>query len=127
MLQLADTTLGGLLPRGVRFGLSSMAVCFSEFPPKETFLTVVRNGNYATWPKLTVTLIHQYMPDSDETAKGHLKGQRQGIRSTKYKVFKKLLEDEETRIKIEGESSPYQPLPPTKYNDMFLWVVDLTK
>jgi hypothetical protein len=67
-----------------------------------------------------VILIHQYMPDSDETAKGHLKGQRQGIQSTKYKVFKKLLEDKETRIKIEGERSPYQPLPPTKYNDMFV-------
>ncbi len=97
------------------------------WPPKETFLTAVRNGNYATWPKLILTLIHQYMPDSDETAKGHLKGQRQGIRLTKNKAFEKLLEDEETRIKIEGESSPFQPLPPTKCNDMFVRVVVLTK
>jgi hypothetical protein len=74
-----------------------------------------------------VTLIRQYIPDSDETAKGHLKGQQQGIRSTKNKAFKKLLEDEETRIKIEGESSPFQPLPPTKCNDMFVRVVDLTE
>ncbi len=49
------------------------------FPVKEQFIKAVRNGNYATWPKLTVTLINKYMPDSDETAKGHLKGQRQGI------------------------------------------------
>jgi len=49
------------------------------FPAKEQFIKAVRNGNYATWPKLTVTLINKYMPDSDETAKGHLKGQRQGI------------------------------------------------
>ena len=49
------------------------------FPVKESFIKAVRNGNYATWPKLTITLINKYMPDSDETAKGHLKGQRQGI------------------------------------------------
>ncbi len=67
------------------------------------------------------------MPDSDETAKGHLKGQRQGIRSTKHKAFAALIESKETRIKIEGENSPYQPLPPTKFNDMFVQVVDLTE
>ncbi len=44
------------------------------FPPKETFIRAICNGNYATWPKLTVQLIHKYMPDLDETAKGHLKG-----------------------------------------------------
>ncbi len=46
------------------------------FPVKESFIKAVRNGNYATWPKLTVTLINKYMPDSDKTEKGHLKGQR---------------------------------------------------
>ena len=37
-----------------------------------------------------------------------------------------LVEKEETRIKIEGESSPYKPLPTTKLNDIFVRVVDLT-
>jgi hypothetical protein len=53
------------------------------FPPKKTFIDAIRNGNYSTWPKLTATLINRYYPDSDETIKGHLKGQRQGIQSTK--------------------------------------------
>jgi len=96
------------------------------FPIKESFIKAVRKGNYATWPKLTVTLINKYMPDSDETAKGHLKGQRQGIGSTKHNAFTALVEQEETRIKIEGESSPYKPLPPTKLDDIFICVVDLT-
>ena len=97
------------------------------FPVKEQFIKAVRKGNYATWPKLTVNLIHKYMPDSDETTKGHLKGQRQGIRSTKQRAFERLLEGEETRIKIEGENSPFhQPLP-TKLNDMFVQVTDLTE
>ena len=96
------------------------------FPVKESFIKAVQNGNYATWPKLTVTLINKYMPDSDKTAKGHLKGQRQGIRSTKHNSFTALVKQEETRIKIEGESSPYKPLPPTKLNDIFMCMVDLT-
>jgi hypothetical protein len=28
------------------------------FPPKETFIDVIRSRNYATWPKLTVPLIN---------------------------------------------------------------------
>jgi hypothetical protein len=53
------------------------------FPPKEIFIRAVCNGNYATWPKLTIQLIHKYMPDLEKTAKGHLKGQCQGVRLTK--------------------------------------------
>jgi hypothetical protein len=52
------------------------------WPPKETFLSAVCHGNYTSWPKLMATMIHKYMPDSNETIKGHIKGQRQGIRST---------------------------------------------
>jgi len=96
------------------------------FPPKATFLKAVRNGHYATWPKLTATLVHKYMPDSDEMTKGHIKGQRQGIRSTKNHAINALVAAEETRIKIEGEHSPFQPFPTTKLNDIFLPVVDLT-
>ena len=97
------------------------------FPPKKTFIRAVHNGNYATWPKLTVQLIHKYMPDLDESAKGHLKGQHQGVRSTKQKAFEKMIEVEEARIKIEGESSPFRPLPPTKLNDIFVRVEDLNE
>ncbi len=49
------------------------------FPTKETFIDAVLNGNCATWPKLMVTLVNSYFPDSDETFKGHMKGQCQGI------------------------------------------------
>ena len=62
------------------------------FPTKATFIEAVRNGNYSTWPKLTVTLINRYFPDSDETIKGHLKGQRQCIRSTKQAALEKVFE-----------------------------------
>jgi hypothetical protein len=77
------------------------------------------------WPKLTVALIHRHMPYSDKTAKGHVKGQQQGIRSTKQRALEKIIRKEETRIKIEGEASPYRPLPPSKLNDIFVRVEDL--
>ncbi len=55
------------------------------FPVKETFLDAVQAGNYATWPGLTTTLIAKHFPDSDKTQKGHMKGQRKGVRSTRVK------------------------------------------
>jgi hypothetical protein len=75
------------------------------FPIKETFIRAICKGNYATWPKLTIQLIHKYMPDSDETAKGHLKGQCQGILSSKQKAFQKMIEVKEARIK--SKESPH--------------------
>jgi hypothetical protein len=76
------------------------------FPTKETFLEAVRAGNFATWPGLTTTLIAKHFPDSDETQKGHMKGQRKGVRSTKVK--------QTVEIKIEpGQkkqlTTTYQP------------------
>jgi hypothetical protein len=99
----------------------------ARFPPKEAFIKAIRNRNYETWPKLTVQLIHKYMPDSDETAKGHLKDQRQGVRLTKQKAFKKMIEVEEARIKIKGESSHLCLLPPTKLNNIFVRMEDLNE
>jgi hypothetical protein len=54
-------------------------------PVKETFLDAVWAGNYATWPGLSTTLIAKHFPDLEETQKGHMKGQRKGIRSTKVR------------------------------------------
>jgi hypothetical protein len=96
------------------------------FPTKATFIDTVRNGNYSTWPKLTVTLINCYFPDSDKTIKGHLKGQRQGIRSTKQVALEKIIENEEVRIKMEGKNSPFHQIPITKTHEAFFCIDDLT-
>jgi hypothetical protein len=55
------------------------------FPTNESFTDAFRAGNYATWPGLTTTLIAKHFPDSDKTQKGHMKGQRKGVRSAKVK------------------------------------------
>jgi hypothetical protein len=49
------------------------------FPPKKTFLDAVQAGNYAMWPGLKTHLINKNFPISNETQKGHMKGQRQGV------------------------------------------------
>jgi hypothetical protein len=45
----------------------------------------------------------------------------------KQKAFEKMIEVEEARIKIEGESSSFHPLPPIKLNNIFVRAEDLNE
>jgi hypothetical protein len=73
-----------------------------------------------------VNLINKYFPDSNKRIKGHLKGQRQGIRSTKQRALDKIIANKEARMKIEGEDSPYHQTQITKTHKVFFPVNDLT-
>jgi hypothetical protein len=53
------------------------------FPMKDTWIKAIKNGHYKTWPGLTVEAVNKHFPDSIETHKGHLKKQRQNVKSTK--------------------------------------------
>eukprot|EP00804_Cyclotella_cryptica_P024344 CCRYP_015312-RA/>CCRYP_015312-RA protein AED:0.46 eAED:0.67 QI:0/0/0/1/0.5/0.33/3/0/382 len=53
------------------------------FPTKTTWMAAIRRGNYDTWPLVTVANIHKHFPQSEETQQGHMRSQRQGVRSTK--------------------------------------------
>ena len=60
-------------------------------PPKATLLKAVHNNQFLTWPGLTVKAVKKYLPDSSPaTDKGHMKRQKQGIRSTKKKIMTEL-------------------------------------
>jgi hypothetical protein len=63
----------------------------------------------------------------EETVKGHLKGQRQGICSTKQKALEKIIANETVRIKIEGKDSPFHLITITKTHKAFIRTEDLTK
>ncbi len=76
------------------------------FPTKETLIAAIRASNLSTWPGLTANTVHCLFPDSIETAKGHLKGQRQGIGSTRQKALDKLVKTAMVHIKQEHEDSP---------------------
>ena len=60
------------------------------FPTKATWIKAIRNGNYVSWPLLTVENVNKYYPETDATPMGHLNQQRQGVRSTKQKKKKKV-------------------------------------
>jgi hypothetical protein len=87
------------------------------FPPKETFLSAVRAGNYATWPGLTTTLILKHFPNSGNMHKGHMKGQRKGVQLTKVSA----------PVTIKAKPETANPPPPTikKHYDIFVMVYEL--
>ena len=83
------------------------------YPVKATWLKAIRCGNYDTWPLITVNRVNKYFPESEETQQGHMRGQRQGIRSTK------------TKIKIENDdTTSTEPL--KTLNDIVIKVHDTT-
>ena len=56
------------------------ASCFS--PSKSTFIKAIHNNHFIGWPGLSKSLIHNHLPISIPTVKGHLKQERQGLQST---------------------------------------------
>jgi hypothetical protein len=67
-------------------------------PPKRTLIKAIDNNQFTTWPGLTAKAVQQYLPDSSPaTDKGHMKRQKQGIRSTKMKLHDKLEKIETAR------------------------------
>ena len=66
------------IEQGIRF---VHACC--GFPTKATWLKAIRKGNFVGWPLVTVENVNKYFPESEETQKGHMNHQRQGVRSTK--------------------------------------------
>ena len=56
------------------------------FTTKSTWPKSISNGNYLTWPLITIHNVNRHFPESEETQKGHMRNQRQGVRSTKAKA-----------------------------------------
>ena len=48
-----------------------------------SWITTITAGFFATWPGLTSTLVRKHSPKSIATAKGHLRQDRQNVRSTR--------------------------------------------
>ena len=67
-------------------------------PVKKTWLAAIKAGEYATWPGLTYELVSNHLPNTEETAMGHLHRRRQNIRSTKPKPVQNTVEDLEPEL-----------------------------
>ncbi len=53
------------------------------FPVADTWIKAIKAGNYNTWPTITLATVRRHFPESNETQKGHIKKQHQGVRSTR--------------------------------------------
>ena len=99
------------------------------FPEEATFIEAIRKGNYSTWPGLNVTMMSKHFPESIETKKGHMKGARQGIRSSKN--TQKNTAEDGTRIKIEGGAAystlRHQHDPIEKLSDIYFKEVEMSE
>ncbi len=70
-----------LIPQSIAFMHAA-----AGFPSQDTWTKAIKNGNYDTWPGLTVQAVNRHFPESVETQKGHIKKQWQNVRSTKQKT-----------------------------------------
>ena len=86
------------------------------FPTKATWLKAIRNGHYVSWPLLTVKHVNKYFPESEETQKGHMRSQRQGVRSTKRRASGESADDP-ADPPAEAEA---MPAPIEKKRDIFI-------
>jgi hypothetical protein len=70
-------------------------------------------------------MINKHFPDSDETQKGHMKGQRQEVLSTRQKALDYIVANEQ-HIKIEPgtENAPKSHI--KQHDNMFIKIADLS-
>ena len=82
------------------------------FPTKATWFRSISASNYLTWPLINVKNVYKYFPQSEETQKGHMRNQRQGVRSTKNALTPNLatlrpVESAARPAESEGETKPH--------------------
>ena len=46
---------------------------------KRTWIKAIRKGNYLSWPLINVKNVNKFVPESEETQKGHMRDQHQGV------------------------------------------------
>jgi hypothetical protein len=91
-------------------------------PPKRMLIRAIQQNHFPTWPGLTTDAVRKYLPDtSPATNKGHMKQQRQGIRSTTRTKTK----DNATK-EAETFADFHPPIEKEELNQMFcgLAVID---
>jgi hypothetical protein len=49
---------------------------------QDTWLKAIQNGQFTTWPSVTVENVRKYLQKYEAKAKGHMNNIRQNIRST---------------------------------------------
>ena len=88
------------------------------FPVKSTWLAAIHETKnaYVTWPLINIKNVTNHLPESKETQLGHMKNQRQNIRSMKNRF-------PTTAAPQQGQgTSPFFPPTALQNNNMYLRV-----
>jgi hypothetical protein len=85
-------------------------------PVSSTWIKAIDAGYFATWPGLTAELVRKHLPKSLATSKGHMRHERQGLRSTKPSVTPPHV--------TSTDSTPLEP--PTRTNWVFMKPINVT-
>ena len=83
------------------------------YPVRSTWLKAISAGNYSSWPGMTLANATKYCPYADATIIRHLVQKCQGVRPTKSKQ--------------PTTSSPEDPKPRIRSNELFLQVTPISK
>ena len=83
-------------------------------PVTSTWTQAIDVGYFTTWPVLTSELVRKYLPKSLAAAKGHMRQDRQNIRSTK------------TAVSPTTTLAPYPVEPQIRSHKVFLKTIKLT-
>ena len=90
------------------------------FPTKPSWIKAIKNGQYASWPGLTVKAVAKHFPESEETMKGHGRKTKSGLRSTKANA------DSEPDFDDVENATMNQTHSLTKQKESVLMVFDLS-
>jgi len=93
------------------------------FPTKPTWVTAIKNCQFASWPGLTAKAATKHFPESEETAKGHGRKTRSGLRSTKKTGSADSTDDDDNDEDTVCIDPP--PRPATRTREIFYAVYDL--
>ena len=96
------------------YELPSTNKSFSTYVHHSKWIKAINHGNLAIFPGLTIEVINEFFPESDETQKGYTKQHWQNITSTKSQL-------------VTADIDNYMPSTGVKYGDIQLWVYDRTK
>ena len=66
------------------------AICYlhgdAGFPTKHTWLNAIRKGRYVSRPIINLKNVNKLFTELEETQKRHIRGKRQGVRSSQTKA-----------------------------------------
>ena len=85
------------------------------FPTKLMWFKEIQQDFYASWPSLTIQVVHKHFPESEDNIKGHTRKTKSGLKSTRP------MEEPPS----DGEED--QEMPKKKTKNIFVKVYDLNE